>query len=1237
MKPHTRFDQKNGFALVVTVSMMVLLTIVVVATLSLSTVTLRSVDRDAAQAMARANARLAMMMAIGQLQKEAGPDQRVTATAQIQNVTANPQWTGVWKTDPGNLSSQPVWMVSGDPTTTDPGEALTDANSAVLASPPSTDETREELRAKFVKVSGRMPGRFAYWIGDEGTKAKVNIVRPESEELTEKERFSRAQSPEQPGLALMDSENKTAWAKFSAKSDSAGFIDRETLASLSTVSFALDDSGKLPREEVHNYYFNDLTTGGFGLPVNVKDGGMKADLSVVFDKGSQSKGFVNNFLGATPAPQTIFLTSDYRFGVTDKNKFGLSDKVTNGSGATGFVGPNWGTLYSYGHLWEKVVANQAPIVGLHPLLDTDLRRDDWKPYSESGKGTPNAQDIQHMNSSLAPVVSMLQIGYYLGAEMAPPGPAPANERRFWAKLMIKPIIALWNPYNVHITPTEYMLEWAMAPYMRFDYQKPNSNGTFDNGSRNVTEIWMRDYWKVNSNGMLPTDSGTGKQGGSYLRVRTNSKVDFQPGEIRLFSVAANPIMDDKWKNLLVPNLDTAGAYKTQIVRSENGKAVGSPAATPADQMAGKDLYIPGGYYGWFGDFFLQDTHWDENTATYTGPSGKGTFMKFKNLSRSASATWFTLKAVDNTSPDSAPGLSTHLARYSNLWNGGQDGKAKGKGFIPEPIYTMRDKVRSNAEDSASTRKAYLVDTMAQGQLGHIGTWRFYTRNSTQLEDVTQGLRGWIDSNPRVPAGNLKFDGSNNNPTKGGLQGWNIVSNLIGGASTKDFGDKGGGNRGLVAEGTWETSQRIPEGELNAGRWQGFGGPTASAEGGQTHVIVYDVPRSPLTSVGQFQHAQLSRYNFEPGFVVGNSYANPRIPPSSIVNNGFAGAFNLVDISYEVNNRVWDSTFFSTLSPDYVGKTGSFDEAFAPVISGIKELPNPRMVFNPLTGDSAGQSKVSIDKIILDAQLNAPQAIASRILINGAFNVNSTSKTAWKALLSTMGSNEVPWVNKETKETKWADPKGIRFNRFSQTIIDYGTDAKDADAAFWQGWRTLDEADLDKLAEAMVKQVKERGPFRSMADFVNRNPNSSKKEHQLKGALQAALDETANNTIPAAIGNIAGTPKGTNFPTTSGINGENQAAGHAAYLLQGDVLQSLSPVMQVRSDYFQIRTCGEALDKNGKVLAKAWCEAFVQRMPEYVDHGDKPDTSFANLTSEVNKEFGRRFQIVSFRWLATSEI
>ena len=67
-KPIPAFP-KRGFALIATLSMMILLTVIAVGFLSLSTISLRSSASSSDDAIARANARMALMIAVGDLQR----------------------------------------------------------------------------------------------------------------------------------------------------------------------------------------------------------------------------------------------------------------------------------------------------------------------------------------------------------------------------------------------------------------------------------------------------------------------------------------------------------------------------------------------------------------------------------------------------------------------------------------------------------------------------------------------------------------------------------------------------------------------------------------------------------------------------------------------------------------------------------------------------------------------------------------------------------------------------------------------------------------------------------------------------------------------------------------------------------------------------------------------------------------------------------------------------------------
>src|SRR6187431_811396 len=89
-----------GFALVISLVLMVMLVLLAVGLLSLSSISLRSGSLESARMTARSNARCALMLAIAQLQKQMGPDQRISAPATL-GAEAPPadheMWMGAWR------------------------------------------------------------------------------------------------------------------------------------------------------------------------------------------------------------------------------------------------------------------------------------------------------------------------------------------------------------------------------------------------------------------------------------------------------------------------------------------------------------------------------------------------------------------------------------------------------------------------------------------------------------------------------------------------------------------------------------------------------------------------------------------------------------------------------------------------------------------------------------------------------------------------------------------------------------------------------------------------------------------------------------------------------------------------------------------------------------------------------------------------------------------------------------
>ncbi len=401
---------------------------------------------------------------------------------------------------------------------------------------------------------------------------------------------------------------------------------------------------------------------------------------------------------------------------------------------------------------------------------------------------------------------------------------------------------------------------------------------------------------------------------------------------------------------------------------------------------------------------------------------------------------------------------------------------------------------------------------------------------------------------------------------------------------------------------------------------------------------------PLFSIAQLQHAGLSLINLNPTYAVGNSYAPYYTIPrdqtsvaSVTPDTGSDQVVRIFDLSYLLNKALWDRYFFSTVPASLTS---------ADQLTAGYHLPNSRNTFYWRTNAETEFN-----------ELTTTAAAASHLLVNGGFNVNSTSIQAWRALL---------YSHNGTPPSGAAASEKHSFSRFTQQS---GTPN-----STWLGYRVLTDAQIDNLAANIVAQVKIRGPFLSLADFVNRplvDIASTTDDERLKGTLQAALDAFDNGSSSSYANNVnfrypfrstdtayrilAGVAPNGGYPSSVTSQQEayqggadssapyaSMAASAPGFLTQADLLNSLGPILTARSDTFRIRTYGDTVNPaTGLVEGKAWCEAVVQRLPDYVDSSMAAETDLsiapASTAKTTNQTFGRRFKIVSFRWLTASDI
>jgi hypothetical protein len=366
------------------------------------------------------------------------------------------------------------------------------------------------------------------------------------------------------------------------------------------------------------------------------------------------------------------------------------------------------------------------------------------------------------------------------------------------------------------------------------------------------------------------------------------------------------------------------------------------------------------------------------------------------------------------------------------------------------------------------------------------------------------------------------------------------------------------------------------------------------------VPVFELPRAPVLSVGELQHLALAGQR---PFAIGNGWsAHAQL-------NGVGTA------------ELFDRFFFSGLADGV---------ALAPQVG--PQTPNPllRVLRDRQTGNA-----------VTAAGLRAvPRGFSSKHLLQrAAFNVNSTSAKAWSAVLRAVrfpAGSSFYYLDADFGTGTAGDDAllresstGARFARFAQSAQEtykaeagYAASTKPPPATpdiasaanthlFRRGLRELSAAEVAALGQHVARRVAEdrvaNGAIRSLEAFLT--PSTVGTASLLEKAI-------ADAGINAAIPEFS-----------------------SRWLTQADLLTALAPVLFTRSDTFLIRAYGEALNPaTGATEARAWCEATVQREPDYFDSAaDDASVAPAALVAELNKLYGRRFRIVSFRWLTRSDI
>ena len=1322
----TMRTRKHGFALVATLTLMMLLGLIAVGILAVASSQNRIAAQTILQAEARQHALIGLDAAIADLQMEVGPDQRVTASSGILSEDpSTPQHIlGVWNSwqaplygssggatigstyTQGRASMFRRWLISCNNVTTQrqfqaisdlgrskPGQRICMVGEGTLGAKASD---REYVYADLISMpsAGRNETCFAWWVG--GENQKVNVAVKDRE-------------PTNDPVEILRRTWDTPAPDFRGSQDFSFMPEKidnpEKILTLRTLP--LVDRGSVP---AGTPYFFDATTFSYSLLTNVRDGGLKLDLNTLLNKRD---------LRGTP----FQARRDQDCPIAE------GEGLPTGTEASMPIG-SWQVMHAYYNMWpdgsgrnedfesSRLMGN---VTNSYSRMVGDLVRAKKKALSGKSYNVTYFSDRVEegdLKAGYARVPILLSFIAKYGLSVTKPqctwgnkwpNPGAGKDNDQWMNAGTRgmaacyaPVVLWWNPYNVQMRVGAKKLWMHSLPYRTTNITY--AEGQTGNNWKRLFMLQPTDTggYKIDDTGWMGQRHFFGNDWGNYFvysKEDQTSEIIFEPGEILLFSMAEGFDNMNAERKLVEAGINPGDG------RDDVRWTMSLPQNIP---------FVQGDQVGYLYNYFASVF----GSHEYSGQVNQKTL-------RIAFETRGSYNSIERNNSQFLESYLGDLSGKKYLHDtAGEDlGPSMREMFVVPHGYNGIDtsKVERIVERSTTLREARpsaLVDAYpgAEGISPYVFSLGWYDYDTASVDDLTF-VGGKGNEEARFSWDMYGSDGDEvpNYYAAAGIAPKSYNRELLNAVSMfreKDYRTRswlhsnpalGGGELYKPDDqmrqyhpfqlAAYKLTDATAMDMLNSKN--GIYGLQAVATGGGeavSFISVLELPVHPPFSLAGFSGmrlkpgwfgeddfgdekalSQMRRMQYQagvPGVGIGNSFADPTIPPddvyafhqtkinSSISKNGqlFSDFF---DHGFIINDALWDRWFCSSVS-DMPSKTGRIParETLEAFVREEEPLPVSRY---KMTRTSADQEQI-IERIMAD---DGWKRIASYLIVEGGFNVNSVSEEAWFATLMGLAKRELVSNTQGTLHTVEHTPKeNVLFSRFGVSTADRSMDTRSdynvlLGAAFlrpsmqmataWGDVRSLTPESIRRLAHEICKKVRERGPFLNMADFINRRLDGG-SDAALCGALQAAIDATQINER-FNLGDFRIRPLAGDFYRFPRAEEGSMYTAAPGYLIQSDVLASLGNILTVRDDTFVVRAYGCVRNAHRAILAQAWCEAVVQRTIDFVDPTNSPEEGSydpvnqgsrnaarpVDSLTEVNRIMGRRLHVVSFKWLDSWDI